>query len=101
VELFAAVGDTVSVGGDLFKIEPGEGGSKKPAPITPEPVKEAPKVTVETTPTPLPKEQVKAKAPAPQAVEKNAAPAPTAKVDASETLLEGQRLERAVLLYLI
>jgi pyruvate/2-oxoglutarate dehydrogenase complex dihydrolipoamide acyltransferase (E2) component len=84
VELFAAVGDTVSVGGDLFKIEPGEGGSKKPAPITPEPVKEAPKVT-----------------PAPQAVEKNAAPAPTAKVDASETLLEGQRLERAVLLYLI
>ncbi len=81
----------------MFKIEPGEGSSKKP---TPEPVKEAPKVTVETAPAPAPKEQVKAKAPAPKAVEKKAAPAPTTKVDASETLLDGQRVERAVLYYL-
>ena len=70
-ELCAATGDTVSVGGELFKVEPGTLVDSKPAEPKVEPVKAAPKAAAPQAP---PKPLAAPKAPV---VEKPVQPAPT------------------------
>jgi 2-oxoglutarate dehydrogenase E2 component (dihydrolipoamide succinyltransferase) len=97
LELFAAVGDTVAVGGDLFKIELGEGGaataSAPPPPpkveATPEPVRvtETPKAA--PVPPPAPKPEV-------PAVKAEGKPDKSKPTEVQVPLVKGSRVERAV-----
>ncbi|KAJ3326338.1 2-oxoglutarate dehydrogenase complex E2 component [Boothiomyces sp. JEL0866] len=100
--LFAAEGDTVAVGADLFKIELGdvpEGQKSTPAENKPTPVETKPEPVPAAVPTPV-------AAPAPTPAVKPAAPAPTAakaapsgkpiSVDDLPGYIPGVRTERSV-----
>ncbi|KAG9019790.1 2-oxoglutarate dehydrogenase complex E2 component [Tulasnella sp. 427] len=83
VELLFGEEDTVTVGSDLFKLEPGEGGASKAAEApkeesAPKPKEEEPKPEpkAETAKPEPPKETKAAPAPEPKKEEKKPAPAP-------------------------